>query len=46
MNNKMHMRALLTAGFLGMSGLVLAHGDVTPQPVNTKGLPSLGEEWV
>lgn len=23
----------------------LAHGDVTPQPVDTKGLEPLGEEW-
>ncbi|PKL95585.1 MAG: cytochrome c-550 PedF, partial [Gammaproteobacteria bacterium HGW-Gammaproteobacteria-9] len=28
------------------SGLVMAHGDVTPQAVNTKGLPALGEEWL
>jgi cytochrome c-550 PedF len=25
---------------------VMAHGDVTPQPVDTKGLESLGKEWV
>jgi len=25
--------------------LVLAHGDVTPQPVDTKGLEPLGEAW-
>lgn len=25
---------------------VLAHGDVNPQPVDTKGLPELGDEWV
>lgn len=24
---------------------VAAHGDVTPQPVNTEGLEHLGEEW-
>ncbi|WP_313055368.1 cytochrome c-550 PedF [Pseudomonas lopnurensis] len=45
MNNKIHMRALLTAGFLAMSGLALAHGDIVPQAVETKGLPPLGEEW-
>ena len=26
-------------------GTAFAHGDVTPQPVDTKGLPSLGKEW-
>jgi len=46
MNNKIFLRSLLAAGVLGMSGLVLAHGDVTPQAVNTKGLPELGEEWL
>lgn len=23
-----------------------AHGDVTPQPIDTKGLPKLGREWL
>ncbi|MCF7202552.1 cytochrome c-550 PedF [Pseudomonas oligotrophica] len=45
MNNNKTLRALLAAGFIGFSGLALAHGDVTPQAVETKGLPSLGEEW-
>ena len=31
---------LLTA-----AGTALAHGNVTPQPVGTKGLPPLGEGW-
>lgn len=26
-------------------GLALAHGDGAPQPVDTAGLPSLGEDW-
>lgn len=26
--------------------LALAHGDVTPQAVNTEGLPAVGEEWL
>ncbi len=26
--------------------LVWAHGDVTPQPVNTDALPDVGEEWL
>ena len=36
MNNKIILRALLAAGVLGVSGLVFAHGDVTPQAVNTR----------
>lgn len=27
------------------AGTVLAHGDVTPQAVDTKALPPLGDEW-
>ena len=46
MNNKNPMCALLAAGLLGVSGLVLAHGDVVPHAVETQGLPVLGEEWV
>ncbi len=30
---------------IGISPLVLAHGDVTPQAVDTKSLPPLGEAW-
>lgn len=26
--------------------MVIAHGDVTPQPVNTDALPEVGEEWL
>lgn len=29
----------------GFPLFVYAHGDVTPQAVNTEGLPQLGEEW-
>lgn len=28
------------------TSLALAHGDVTPQPVNTDALPDVGEEWL
>lgn len=28
------------------AGMVLAHGDVAPQPVNTDALPDVGEEWL
>nr|WP_157268575.1 cytochrome c-550 PedF [Azohydromonas aeria] len=34
----------LLAGVL-VAGAALAHGDVTPQAVDTKELPSLGEGW-
>ena len=35
----------VSAAIFGTSQLVLAHGDVTPQPVDTTGLEPLGEEW-
>jgi len=28
------------------SGVVMAHGDVAPQPVDTTGLEPLGEDWL
>lgn len=37
--------AALVGGGLFLSTQALAHGDVTPQPVDTTGLPPLGEEW-
>ena len=46
MNNKTELRALFAAGLLGFAGFAFAHGDVTPQKVETKGLTPLGEEWV
>lgn len=46
MNNKILLRALFAAGLFGIAGLAMAHGDVTPQKVETKGLEPLGEEWV
>ena len=36
--------AALLAGVL-MAGAALAHGDVTPQAVDTSSLPSLGADW-
>jgi len=45
MNNKKLFRTLLASLALGAAGHVLAHGDVTPQPVNTDGLDKLGSEW-
>ncbi len=36
----------LLAAVLALSaGLAAAHGDVTPQAVDTKDLPSLGDQW-
>ena len=43
-NNKL-LHALLVSVALGAAGQVFAHGDVTPQPVNTDGLEKLGTEW-
>jgi cytochrome c-550 PedF len=36
--------ATLAAG-AGRAGAALAHGDVTPQAVDTKALPALGADW-
>lgn len=45
MNNKNSLRGLLLLAGLAVSALVFAHGDVTPQAVDTKGLDPLGKEW-
>src|SRR6056297_3160084 len=29
-----------------LGGMALAHGDAAPQPVDTEGLPAVGEEWL
>lgn len=39
----MHRKILIV--LLMASGGALAHGDVTPQAVDTTRLPALGEEW-
>lgn len=39
------IRSAIAAAVLGAVGGAFAHGDVTPQPVDTKGLPPLGEAW-
>ncbi|MBI5717700.1 MAG: cytochrome c-550 PedF [Burkholderiales bacterium] len=36
---------LLALGLAVCAGLVAAHGDVTPQAVDTKALPPLGKDW-
>lgn len=41
LKNPMAMLALIA-----MATVALAHGDVTPQPVNTDALPDVGEEWL
>ncbi|MEP3275921.1 MAG: cytochrome c-550 PedF [Stappiaceae bacterium] len=33
-------------GLIAATGLAFGHGDVAPQPVNTDGLPDVGEEWL
>ncbi len=38
--------ATIVASILFSPARVNAHGDVTPQPVDTTGLPELGEEWL
>jgi len=36
----------VTLASLCLSSIVWSHGDVTPQAVDTTGLPELGEEWL
>ncbi len=36
---------ILSVATLGLSVQAWAHGDVTPQAMNTEGLPVLGDEW-
>ncbi|MDY6815943.1 MAG: cytochrome c-550 PedF [Pseudomonadota bacterium] len=38
------LRVTLAAAMLGIVGTVFAHGNVTPQPVDTGNLPELGEK--
>lgn len=41
------LKGILTGGFVFASCvLVMAHGDVNPQPVDTAGLPETGDEWL
>jgi len=44
----MSFKAAMTAALgLGLfAGAAHAHGDVTPQPLNTEALPDVGEEWL
>ncbi|MCP1625075.1 cytochrome c-550 PedF [Pseudomonas nitroreducens] len=45
MNNKNVLCGLLLVAGLGVTGLALSHGNVTPQAVDTTGLEPLGKEW-
>ncbi len=41
----LHRNAWAAALLIVASGLALAHGDVTPQAVDTRTLPPLGAQW-
>ena len=44
---RMQLMPLAAAmALLAAAGLALAHGNVTPQPVDTTGLKALGDTWV
>ncbi|WP_437880382.1 cytochrome c-550 PedF [Pseudomonas sp. LRF_L74] len=45
MNKKNAVRSLMFLASLSVTGFALAHGDMTPQAVNTDGLEPLGKEW-
>ncbi|KXS54720.1 MAG: cytochrome c550 [Marinobacter sp. T13-3] len=38
------LKALLAASLIGLAGLASAHGNVTPQEVDTGNLPKLGDD--
>lgn len=39
-------RLSAAAGLSAAAAMAFAHGDVAPQPVDTAGLPEMGEEWL
>jgi len=45
MSRRLALVGGMLAALLVSGGAVLGHGDVQPQPVNTDGLPPLGETW-
>jgi cytochrome c-550 PedF len=45
MSRRLALAGSVLAALVVSSGAVLGHGDVQPQPVNTDGLPALGETW-
>lgn len=48
MNTRKLFLTFVLAGLLPLAAIttVFAHGDVTPQPIDTEGLKPLGEEWL
>ncbi|ROU00823.1 cytochrome c-550 PedF [Marinobacter sp. R17] len=44
MNFRSYLKTALVAGLLAGTTLVMAHGNVTPQPVDTGDLPHLGDD--
>ncbi|WP_417721725.1 cytochrome c-550 PedF [Salipiger sp.] len=46
MTNPITKRLMTTLAATMAAGMALAHGDVAPQPVDTAGLPELGDEWL
>ena len=38
--------AVVFATILAAAHSALSHGDVAPQPMNTAGLPPLGDKWL
>ena len=38
--------SIFAAGLIVVAALAHAHGDVSPQAVNTDALPDVGEEWL
>jgi cytochrome c-550 PedF len=45
MNRYKQLLVLSAMGLCPTAGQVFAHGDVTPQPVDTRDLEKLGDEW-
>lgn len=45
MNRYKQLLGLSAMGLCLTAGQVFAHGDVTPQPVDTRDLEKLGDEW-
>ncbi|GJE40340.1 cytochrome c-550 PedF [Methylobacterium persicinum] len=45
MSRRLALAGSVLAALAVSSGAVFGHGDVQPQPVNTDGLPPLGDTW-
>lgn len=45
MSRRLALAGGMLATLLVSGGAVFGHGDVQPQPVNTDGLPPLGDTW-